>query len=306
MLEVRQVNFAYGRRQVLFDLNFNLNKGEILGFLGPNGAGKSSTMRILTGYLTPSSGRVTFLGKEVAQNPLFLRENLGYLPETNPLYPELRVREYLNWVAQVKKVKNYSKEVDKILTSCGLKEVQKRLIKHLSKGYKQRVGLAQALIGDPKLLILDEPTVGLDPRQVREIRGLIQELGQEKTILLSTHILSEVELICKRVIIINQGRILADGSLEELIAQETRVYVLGLNKDNYTQELKSDLNTLVEILKEEIREKEVYLEVKGKVEKNIKESIAELLWQKQVKIYEFRAKRSSLEEIFVNLVYKGE
>ncbi|KUJ94902.1 MAG: gliding motility-associated transport system ATP-binding protein [Desulfonauticus sp.] len=306
MLEVRNVNLFYNKYQVLFDLNFKLEQGEILGFLGPNGAGKSSTMRILTGYLTPSSGSVRFLGKEVSKSPLFLRENLGYLPETNPLYLELRVREYLKWVAELKQAAEPQKEVDRVMERCGLKEVEKKLIRHLSKGYRQRVGLAQALIGNPKLIILDEPTVGLDPTQVREIRELIRELGKEKTILLSTHILSEVELICKRVIIINQGRILTEASLEDLIKEGTERYFLSLESSSYKSELRADLEKVVRITAEDRTEKEVHLEFKAQNKEDIRFVVADLVASYGGKVLEFRPKRSSLEEIFVNLVYKGE
>ncbi|SDN40889.1 ABC transporter ATP-binding protein [Desulfonauticus submarinus] len=307
MLRVQGIDLSYGTQQVLFNLNFNLHQGEILGFLGPNGAGKSSTMRILTGYLRPSKGEVFFLDKDVSKNPLFLREHLGYLPETAPIYPELKVEEYLKWVAEVKSVENINKEVDKVIRECGLKTVQKKLIRYLSKGYRQRVGLAQALLGDPKLIILDEPTVGLDPTQVREIRNLIKELGKEKTILLSTHILSEVELLCKRVIIINRGRILADESLEELVkkAGEKR-FILLLSR-------KTDLN----IFKEEIGDcfslielKEVTdgykLELSQKREGDFREKIFAAAIKSNGVLLELFPKRSSLEEAFVKLVYSGE
>lgn len=307
MLRVQGIDLSYGAQQVLFNLNFNLHQGEILGFLGPNGAGKSSTMRILTGYLRPSKGEVFFLDKDVSKNPLFLREHLGYLPETAPIYPELKVEEYLKWVAEVKSVENINKEVDKVIRECGLKTVQKKLIRYLSKGYRQRVGLAQALLGDPKLIILDEPTVGLDPTQVREIRNLIKELGKEKTILLSTHILSEVELLCKRVIIINRGRILADESLEELVkkAGEKR-FILLLSR-------KTDLN----IFKEEIGDcfslielKEVTdgykLELSQKREGDFREKIFAAAIKSNGVLLELFPKRSSLEEAFVKLVYSGE
>ncbi|MBG0777751.1 MAG: ABC transporter ATP-binding protein [Desulfovibrionaceae bacterium] len=218
MLEVRNVNHHYGAVQVLHDLSFTVNRGEVLGFLGPNGAGKSTTMRILTGYLTPTSGQVLFDGLDARRNMVALRARLGYLPENVPLYPELRVAEYLRWVARVKRSADPERQVAEAMDRCGLAHVAARLIRHLSRGYRQRVGLAQAMLGNAELLILDEPTVGLDPAQIREIRELIRELGRERTILLSTHILAEVELACDRVLIIDKGCIKAEDTPSNLAA----------------------------------------------------------------------------------------
>jgi ABC-2 type transport system ATP-binding protein len=216
MLEVREINHHFGKTQVLHDINFSIRPGEVLGLLGPNGAGKSTTMRILTGYLRPSAGRVLFDGQDIQKDMMALRRRLGYLPENVPLYPELRVREHLDWVARVKRSSAPAKQVREVAERCGLGPVMGKLVRHLSKGYVQRVGLAQALLGETRLLILDEPTVGLDPGQIREIRELIKELGRDKTILLSTHILPEVELICDRVLIINKGRIVAEDTPDNL------------------------------------------------------------------------------------------
>jgi len=307
MLEVKQINLSYGSQQVLFDLSFSLEQGEILGFLGPNGAGKSSTMRILTGYLPPSSGEVLFLNQPVDKNPLFLRQHLGYLPETNPVYPELRVQEYLSWVGEVKGAKPLTKSVAKVISDCGLNKVANKLIKNLSKGYKQRVGLAQALLGDPKLIILDEPTVGLDPTQVREIRELIKELGQERTILLSTHILSEVELLCKRVIIINHGRILADENLEQLLQKMGKYhYILVVSPQTNLDDLKKSLQEIAEITQEQKQEQGCLLELKSKQEEDIRAQVFAAVVQAQGVLLEFYPKRYSLEEVFVKLVFGGE
>lgn len=212
MLEVEHLDHHYGNVQVLFGLDFSVNQGEIVGLLGPNGAGKSTTMRILTGYLSPTAGVVRFNGKDIQKDPMALRRHLGYMPENVPLYPELKVQEYLLWAARVKQSISPAKDSEEVMERCGLKDVSGRLIRHLSKGYRQRVGLAQAILGPTKLLILDEPTAGLDPRQIREIRNLIKELGQEKTILISTHILPEVELTCNRALIIDKGRIKAEDT----------------------------------------------------------------------------------------------
>ncbi|MDQ7031509.1 MAG: ATP-binding cassette domain-containing protein [Desulfonauticus sp.] len=308
MLKVQHLNLSYGSQQVLFDLNFSLNQGEILGFLGPNGAGKSSTMRILTGYLKPSSGQVLFLDKDISEDPIFLRKHLGYLPETAPLYPELKVAEYLSWVAELKGiVKNTSQEVDKVISECGLSKVKAKLIGYLSKGYRQRVGLAQALLGNPKLIILDEPTVGLDPAQVREIRDLIKKLGQEKTILLSTHILSEVELLCKRVIIINQGRILADEDLENLLKKvEKTLYVLLVAGEVDLEKLKLDLTNQCEIHKIYKVEDGHILEISPKTKNDIRSFVFDTVVKNNGILLEFYPKRSSLEEVFVKMIYRGE
>ncbi|MGE4298712.1 MAG: ABC transporter ATP-binding protein [Desulfovibrionaceae bacterium] len=216
MLEVRNINHHYGRVQVLFDLNFAVNKGEILGFLGPNGAGKSTTMRILTGFLAPAAGSVLFNGADIRDARSGLRTALGYLPENVPLYPELTVQEYLRWVARIKRAAHPDAQARQVADACGLAPRVHTLIRHLSKGYRQRVGLAQAILGETRLLILDEPTVGLDPAQIRDIRELIRELGRDKTILLSTHILPEVERTCDRVLIIDHGRIVAEGKPGDL------------------------------------------------------------------------------------------
>ncbi len=212
MLEVENLTHHYGNAQVLYGLNFSVNQGEIVGLLGPNGAGKSTTMRILTGYLTPSAGVVRFNGKNIQKDPMSLRKHLGYMPEKVPLYAELRVREYLLWAARIKQSPSPRETAVQIMERCGLADVADKLIRHLSKGYRQRVGLAQAILGPTRLLILDEPTAGLDPRQIREIRNLIKELGKEKTILLSTHILPEVELTCNRALIIDKGVIKAEDT----------------------------------------------------------------------------------------------
>ncbi|MFW5837111.1 MAG: ATP-binding cassette domain-containing protein [Desulfovibrionaceae bacterium] len=217
MLEVTGLSHKYDNKQVLFDLDFSVRSGEVLGFLGPNGAGKSTTMRILTGYLTPSAGRVVYDGRDIQRDPDHLRRSLGYLPETTPVYPELTVGEYLSWVARVKGSDSPISEVDQVMDRCGVAEVRRVLIRRLSKGFRQRLGLAQAILGPMRLLILDEPTVGLDPGQIREIRDFIRELGREMTILLSTHILPEVELTCDRVLIITKGRIVAEDTPANLV-----------------------------------------------------------------------------------------
>jgi len=221
MLEVSDITKVYGTRTVVDRVSFSVPKGEILGFLGPNGAGKTTTMRVITGYVPPSSGTVKVAGFDVQEQPLEVKRRLGYLPEHPPLYPEMLVRSYLEFVARIRGVprRQIRARVDRAIERCGLEAVAGRLVAVLSKGYQQRVGLAQAILHEPDLLILDEPTVGLDPTQIREIRSLIKSFSGEHTVILSTHILAEVTMTCHRVMIINEGRIAATDTLEGLTAR---------------------------------------------------------------------------------------
>ena len=218
MIEIQNVTKRFGQHLAVDNLNFTVNEGEILGFLGPNGAGKSTTMNIITGYISATEGTVTVDGYDILDNPEEVKKRIGYMPEFPPLYLDMTVREYLNFVFEIKKVdlKNRKQEMDRILELVRITDVSDRLIKNLSKGYKQRVGLAQALVGNPPVLILDEPTVGLDPKQIIEIRNLIKQLGRKHTIILSSHILPEVSAVCERVVIINKGRIVASDTPENL------------------------------------------------------------------------------------------
>ncbi len=217
MIEVSGLSKRYGSHLAVKDVSFSIEKGEVVGFLGPNGAGKSTIMNILTGYLSLTSGRVSVDGFDIMSNPSLAKKRIGYLPEIPPLYLDMTVREYLAFIYDLKKV-NFPKKphIDEIINLVRIDEVAGRLIKHLSKGYRQRVGIAGALVGNPDVLILDEPTVGLDPKQIIEIRDLIARLGRNHTIILSSHILSEVQAVCKRVIIINRGRIVADDTPDNL------------------------------------------------------------------------------------------
>ncbi len=217
MINVAGLSKRYGTHLAVKDVSFNIKKGEVIGFLGPNGAGKSTIMNILTGYLSMTQGRVTIDGFDIVEYPEEAKRRIGYLPEIPPLYTDMKVREYLNFIYDLKKVKFPKKaHIDEILKLVQIDKVQNRLIKNLSKGYRQRVGFAQALVGNPDVLILDEPTVGLDPKQIIEIRNLIGRLGKNHTIILSSHILSEIQAVCKRVIIINRGQIIADDTAESL------------------------------------------------------------------------------------------
>ena len=215
-IDVSQLTRMYGEQKAVDDISFNLNKGEIVGFLGPNGAGKSTTMKIITGYLKPDKGSAVVGGINVQDDPLAAKRKIGYLPEANPLYYDMYVQEYLDFVADVHAIKGKREKIGSIIDTVGLTPEKRKRTGQLSKGYKQRVGLAAALIHDPEVLVLDEPTTGLDPNQIIEIRELIRNLGKNKTVLFSTHILQEVEALCDRVIIINKGRIVADSTLADL------------------------------------------------------------------------------------------
>lgn len=215
-IEVKDLLKQYGEQKAVNQVSFTVGKGEIVGFLGPNGAGKSTTMKMITGYLQPDAGKVFVCGVDVAADPVAAKKKIGYLPETNPHYPDMYVREYLTFVAGVHKIADVKAAVERVIALTGLTVESKKKIGQLSKGYKQRVGLAAALIHDPEVLILDEPTSGLDPNQLIEIRNVIKEQGRRKTVLFSSHILQEVEAICDRVIIINKGNLAADDSLQQL------------------------------------------------------------------------------------------
>ena len=217
MIKVEHLVKRYGTNYALDDISFEIGEGEIVGLLGPNGAGKSTTMNILTGYLSTTSGAAYVNGIDILQDPIGAKRNIGFLPEQPPIYMDMTVREYLNFVYDLKGCKlDRDKHIDEIVNVVKIKDVEKRLIKNLSKGYKQRVGIAQALISDPKVIIFDEPTVGLDPKQILEVRSLIRALGKKHTVILSTHILAEVQAVCERVIIINKGKIIADEKTENI------------------------------------------------------------------------------------------
>lgn len=213
---VENLSMVYGAQKAVNNISFNVQQGEIVGFLGPNGAGKSTTMKILTGYLTATSGKAIISGIDVQQNPIAVKQKVGYLPESNALYYDMYVKEYLAFIAGVHKIQQPASNIQHVIELTGLQIEQHKKIGQLSKGYKQRVGLAASLIHQPEVLILDEPTSGLDPNQIVEIRNVIKEQGKNKTVLFSSHILQEVEAICNRIIIINKGQIVADDTLENL------------------------------------------------------------------------------------------
>ncbi|MDP7370715.1 MAG: ATP-binding cassette domain-containing protein [Nitrospinota bacterium] len=308
MIEVDGLTKFYGNLPGIQDVSFKVEEGEILGFLGPNGAGKSTTMRILTGYMPPTSGTVRLDGIDVIEKPLEVQKRLGYLPENNPLYPEMTVSAYLDFVASVKGLRGAGKAaaIDRVVGGCGLEDVASRIIGHLSKGYRQRVGLAQALVNDPHILIMDEPTSGLDPAQIIEIRDLIRGLKGNHTIILSTHILPEVNVICDRVVVIHQGRIAAEGALDALAAgvedEETiRVSALGP-----AEAIRSGLASVSGVrdvsLKEDEAGEEVHLEISAEKGRDVRPDLVAAVSAAGGRLTVLYRERITLEDTFVKII----
>ena len=310
MIQVENLTKRYAGHTAIKDLSFEVGKGEIMGFLGPNGAGKSTTMRILSSFMPPTSGRASIAGFDVFEQSLQARSHLGYMPENVPLYNDMRVTEYLNYRAALKSVphRRIAERVGDVKELCGLKEVEKKIIGTLSKGFRQRVGLADALVHEPDLLILDEPTSGLDPNQIRQVRDLIKNLGKQHTILLSTHILPEVEMTCSRVIIINRGRIEACDTPENLLG---RIRTAGgvfveakVGKDDGAEELKKIAGV-----------RDVTVSVDGdwqvfalRVEANtdVREDVYQLASARHWTLRELSQRRATLEDVFVEITHPDE
>jgi len=316
LIEVKNLTKRYGQHIGVEDLNFTVNKGEILGFLGPNGAGKSTTMNIITGYLSASEGAVSVDGHDILEEPHEVKKRLGYLPEAPPLYHDMTVREYLSFVGDIKKVDRKTKKasLEKIVEVVRIEEVYKRLIKNLSKGYRQRVGLAQALIGNPPVLILDEPTIGLDPKQIIEIRNLIKDLGREHTIILSSHILPEVTAVCERVIIIHRGKIVASDTIENLSRSLRGSHHLSIRIAGPQKESLDLIRALPEVEKVDLigsREPDTfdfYVEAKG--EADVRKPLFHAMSKAEYPILMMRSVDLTLEDIFIQLTtdegIKGE
>lgn len=295
MIQVSSLTKKYGGRSAVEDLSFSVQQGEVLGFLGPNGAGKTTTMKIITGCLAPTSGSVSIDGEDIFDHSIRARSKIGYLPETPPLYTDMYVESYLKYVGQIKRVhpKKVSAMVLSAMKKAGLMDVRSRLIANLSKGFKQRVGLAQALVSDPDVLILDEPTVGLDPVQMIEIRELINNLKQHHTVILSTHILSEVEAACEKVVIINKGRIVTQGLLSEM-RQQMNKRTLNIRVRRPSEQLEKKLRNLDGVL--DVREKKEGLYVIS-INKDVDEKAAEAAVFGG--LLEMRAEDLKLEDIFI-------
>lgn len=297
-IQVQSLQKLYGQQKAVNNISFSVNKGEIVGFLGPNGAGKSTTMKILTGFLQPDAGKAFISGLDVSQNPLATKAKIGYLPESNPLYYDMYVREYLQFMAEVHGVPHKKERIEAVITQVGLTPESHKKIAQLSKGYKQRVGLAAALIHDPEVLILDEPTTGLDPNQIIEIREVIRSLGTNKTILFSTHILQEVEAVCSRVIIINKGELIADNSLSELQANHSKPVIRVQFKETLeTQWIERAVPGLQSLRK--ISSTEWELEAADPAE--AKKQLLALSVEQNLNIVSLQSSDQSLEDVFRSL-----
>lgn len=312
MITIENLTKYYGNNRAVNNISFTINDNEILGFLGPNGAGKSTTMNMIAGYLPMTAGKVTIFGSDVSKEPVKAKKNLGYLPEIPPVYPDMRVREYLSFCAGLKRipVTKKSKEIARVMELLKITDVKDKLIKNLSKGYKQRVGFAQALLGNPKFLILDEPTVGLDPKQVAEVRSLIKDLKKEHTVIFSSHILSEVSAVCDRVVIINKGDIKAIDTIENLEKQTGGSLTLHIRvKGSRTTaaDLISKNEGVKGITKTNAEGDDTYefiaeIEGDGDVVKN---NIMRDLLNNNIQISDIFTEKPDLESVFVKLINSG-
>ncbi len=306
MIEVNSLTKIYGQKRAVDDLTFTVNDGEILGFLGPNGAGKTTTMNILTGYLSATSGEAKINGIEVLEDPLGVKKQIGYLPEQPPLYMDMTVKDYLNFMYELKKIKiPREMHISEICELVKIGEVYNRIIKNLSKGYKQRVGIAQALLGNPQVLILDEPTVGLDPHQIIEIRNLIKKLGKKHTVILSSHILSEVQAVCDRIIVINRGKLVADGTPESLSRELSKDHRLQIRVDGPEGDVKNILSKIGGVVKvESLGRKEsgscdFVIETNGEID--VRREVFKRLSERNYAILMFKSNELTLEDIFMRL-----
>lgn len=303
MIDVKNLTKQYGSRKAIDSISFTVNQGEVVGFLGPNGAGKTTTMNIMTGFIAATSGDVTINGTDIISEPEKAKSNIGYLPDTPPVYGDMRVIEYLNFVADIKGVKKGRKEMlNHAMEQVSIGDIPRRLIKNLSRGYRQRVGLAQAMIGNPKVIIMDEPTIGLDPKQIIDMRNVIKNLAKNHTVILSSHIMQEVSAVCDRVMIINKGKIVATGTPETLSS--------GISKTNMQVRLKAEEETIRTALLEypEITTVETVSQAEeGTTELilggngDIREIIFNCMAKNNLPILNMKSTEMTLEEIFLSL-----
>ena len=311
MIEVKNVTKKYGKAVAVEDISFSINDGEIVGLLGPNGAGKSTTMNILTGYIEQTSGEVIIEGYNTLRKPRKAKKQIGYMPEGVPLYPELTVKEFVTYMAELKQVdrKVRKEKVEKVIEQTGLKDVENKLTRNLSRGYKQRVSMAGALVGEPKILILDEPTVGLDPKQITEIRSLIKELGKTHTIILSSHILSEVSQICNKVIIINKGKIIAidtPENLEDKVNNNNCIYVTVEDTENKISNIKDKIKDVknIELVQENEDGTKQYL-IEANKDIDLRKKIFSEFAKENITIFEMKKADTTLEDAFMKLIEGG-
>lgn len=311
MIEVKNVTKKYGSFVAVDDISFTINDGEVVGFLGPNGAGKSTTMNMITGYIEPTEGNIIVDGFDTLKKSKKAKKEIGYMPEGVPLYTDLTVKEFVTYMAELRKVDRKTKKenVQKVLKETGLDQMQNKLIKNLSRGQKQRVSLAGTLVADPKILILDEPTVGLDPKQITEIRSLIKNLGKKHTVILSSHILSEVSQICDRVIIINKGKIVAidtPENLEKKVSDNNIVYVTVEDKENKIDGIKEKITGIKEIkLVKENEDKTKQYEITGENDVNLNKTIFNEFAKENITIVEMKKAEATLEDAFMKIIKEG-
>ena len=312
MIEVKNITKKYGNFTAVDNINFKIEEGEIIGLLGPNGAGKSTTMNMITGYIEPTEGEIIVNGYDISKKPKKAKTQIGYMPEGVPLYSDLTVKEFVTYMAELKKVdrKTRKEKVEKIIEQTGLKDVEKKLTRNLSRGYKQRVSMAGAIVGEPKILILDEPTVGLDPKQITEIRALIKELGKTHTVILSSHILSEVSQICNKVIIINKGKIVAidtPENLEKKVESNNTTYVTVEDTENKMETIKEKIPEIKEIklIKEnEDGTKQYVLESEKDVD--LRKIVFNEFAKENITIFEMKKADTTLEDAFMKLIEGGK
>ncbi len=311
MIEVKNVTKKYGNFEAIKNISFKINDGEIVGLLGPNGAGKSTTMNMITGYIEQTDGEIIINGFDTLKKPMKAKEQIGYMPEGVPLYADLTVKEFINYMAGLKRVdkKEKKEKIEKIINDMSLTGVQNKLIKNLSRGYKQRVSMAGALIGEPKILVLDEPTVGLDPKQITEIRKIIKDLGKNHTVILSSHILSEVSQICEKVIIINNGIIVAidtPENLEKKVAGKNDIYVTVEDKENkildVTKTIK-EIETIELVTENEDGTKKYVISTSKDVD--IRKTLFAEFAKSNITIFEMKKSDVTLEDAFMNLIEGG-
>lgn len=310
MITVKNVTKKYGKFKAVDNISFEINDGEIIGLLGPNGAGKSTTMNILTGFIEPTEGEVIINGYNISKKPKKAKKCIGYMPEGVPLYKDMTVKEFVTYMAELKGVKKeqIKESVDQAIQDTWLQNVRKVLIRNLSKGYKQRVSMAGALVGNPEIIILDEPTVGLDPKQIIEIRNLIKKLGKNHTLIISSHILSEISQICERVIIINKGQIVAVDSpehLEDTVNIENAINIIVEDKENKIEKIKIQGEKKIELIKKNDDNTKEYRIIPEK-DYDIRKSIFSDLAKENITIFELRKPEITLEEAFMDLIKKNE
>ena len=309
MIEVEHISKAYNGRKAVDDVSFKVEKGEVLGFLGPNGAGKTTTMRILTCYMPATEGTARVAGYDVFDQSIEVRRRIGYLPENPPIYPEMTVDSYLNFVAKIKGARSNTRksQVGEAIEKCNLGDVRTRIIGKLSKGYKQRVGLAQALLNNPEVLILDEPTLGLDPKQIQEVRSLIKSFANSHTVILSTHILPEVSMTCNRVVIINKGKVVAMDTPEGLAHQMKGAERIAMIVEGPEQAVRETLLAVDGVLNVQVEsssgDRGTYT-VESKLDSDLRRELAKIVIAQGWGLLELRGISLSLEDVFINLITK--